>query len=322
METMKTMKTLTTMTTLTTPKTLTTLKTISLSFILFLSATAFAASEAPDTLMMVDTPSKVIITESPEGTMLNVTDSVSGSQKTYIVEYASGSKVSTSQSTNRSVFKIPLLDGGEFANKCGKRGSGWTMSIDGVCVGLTNALGQTGGGGLQWSKSFEISWLSCLNVGYDTTNWRIYLGLGFDWRNYKSTLNGQWLVPSASKGVEWGSAPEGAVVRSTNLKVFSLQMPLMYVWAVPKSSLKFKGGPILCFNTHSSIKGSYDDEAGNRCEYITENFKRNPVTLDLFGSFTYHNAIGVYVRYSPMKVLKDPSPINFTPFTVGVGFFI
>lgn len=310
------------MKTKTTMKTQITLKTIILSSLLPLFSTALASSEAPDTLMMVDTPSKVVITESPDGTMLNVTDSAAGTQKTFIVEYTSGAKVSTSQSINRSVFNIPALDGGDFADKYGRPRKGWTLSIDGVCVGLTNALDQTGGGGLQWSKSFEISWLSCLNVGYSTPHCRFYLGLGFDWRNYKSTINSRWLVPSSSKGVEWGSAPEGAVVRSTNLKVFSLQMPLMFVCPIPKTWLKFKGGPILCFNTHSSITGSYDDAAGNRCEFFTKNFRRNPVTLDIFGSFTYHNTIGVYVRYSPMKVLKNSSPINFTPFTVGVGFFI
>lgn len=299
-----------------------TTKTIISFFLLILSSTAFASSEVPDTLMIVDTPSKIVITESPDGTILNVTDSAAGAQKTFIVEYSPGAKVSTAQSTNRSLFQIPVLDGGKTGIKNGHNKGDWTMSIDGVCVGLTNALGQTGGGGLQWSKSFEISWLSCLNIGYTTPNCRFYLGLGFDWRNYKSTLNERWMVASPSKGVEWGSAPEGAVVKSTNLQVFSLQMPFMFVWSIPKTWLKFKGGPILCFNTHSSITGSYDNAAGNRCEFYTDNFKRNPVTLDIFGSFSYHNTIGFYVRYSPMKVLKDPSPINFTPFTIGVGFFI
>lgn len=99
-------------------------------------------------------------------------------------------------------------------------------------------------------------------------------------------------------------------------------MPLLYEWKVPKSRLKLKLGTILNFNTYSSLKGVYDDSAGNRCEFFTKKFERNPTTLDFFGSISYRNALGIYFRYSPMKVLKDPSPINFTPFTIGVGFLI
>lgn len=96
----------------------------------------------------------------------------------------------------------------------------------------------------------------------------------------------------------------------------------MYVWKVPMTAMRLRVGPILNFNTYSSIKGNYEDAAGNRCEYFTKNFDRNPVTVDFFGSISYHDVIGVYVRYSPMKVLKDPSPINFNPFTVGFSFLM
>lgn len=300
-----------------------TIKAIILSAFLPISAISLASEATPDTLMVVDSPSRVVITESPEGTKLQLTDSVSGNQKTLLVEYSSGSKVSTSQSTSSSIiFRLPGMDCGESGDGCIWGKNGWVLAMDGLCVGLNNANGQTGGGGLQWSKSFEISWLSCLNVGYVFSRSRVYIGLGLDWRNYKTTLDGRWLQPSVSKGVEWGTAPEGASVKTSNLKVFSLQMPLMYVWNVPKTAMRLRVGPILNFNTYSSIKGNYDDAAGNRCEYFTKNFDRNPVTVDFFGSISYHDVIGVYVRYSPMKVLKDPSPINFNPFTVGFSFLM
>ena len=274
------------------------------------------AQTSPDTLMSVSNPDKVIITESPAGTRVSVGDGT----ESILIEYPDAASVKTSRSTSKSIFDLTGLPG--CSRKENRRHYGWALSIDGVCIGLTDALGQTGGGGLQWSKSFEISWLSCLNVVYDFSRSRVYLGLGFDWRNYKATAFGQWLEPDGDGGVRWGSAPEGASVRFSRLKVFSLQLPLMYIWAIPKSLLKWRMGPILNFNTYSSIKGVYDDPAGNRCEYFTKNFDRRPVTLDFFTSLSYDNALGVYVRYSPMKVLKDPSPINFTPFTVGVTFFL
>ncbi len=297
-----------------------TFRLLILSSFLTLFFSANASEESPDTLMVVDSPSKVLITESPEGTRIEVIDDDSDIQS-LLVEYTPGSRVKAKRSMSRSIYKIPGLSCDESSYKCACSDR-WVISSDGLCIGLTNALGQTGGGGLQWSKSFEISWLSCLNVGYQFSRSRIYLGLGFDWRNYKATADSKWLVPDGNDGIEWGNASEGAIVRSSRLKVFSLQLPLMYVWSVPKTWLKFKMGPILNFNTYSSLLGVYDNAVGNRCEYFTKNFDRNRVTVDFFGSVTYHNVLGIYVRYSPMKVLKAPSPINFSPLSIGVGFFI
>lgn len=287
-------------------------------FILLNVIPAVKAQLSPDTLLSVSNPDKVIITESPEGTRVSIGDS----SESILIEYPEAASVRTSRATSRSIFSIPGIPCGRRAEDCGCSGKGWFVSADGLCVGLTNALDQTGGGGLQWSKSFEINWLSCFNVGYEFSRSRIYLGLGLDWRNYKATASDRWLVTDGEGGLRWGNAPEGTSVRFSGLKVFSLQLPLMYVWSVPKSYLRLRLGPVLNFNTYSSIKGVYDDAAGNRCEFFSKDFGRNPVTVDFFGSISYHGALGVYVRYSPMKVLKDSSPINFSPFTIGIGFFI
>ncbi|MDE5870794.1 MAG: hypothetical protein K2H22_02460 [Muribaculaceae bacterium] len=275
------------------------------------------AQTTPDTLMSVTDPGRVIITESPEGTRVSVADGA----ESVLIEYPDMAKVSTSR-RSRSIFSIPGIPCGRHKENCCCSGNGWSLSSDGLCIGLTDALGQTGGGGLQWSKSFEIDWLSCINVGYEFSRSRIYFGLGFDWRNYKATAFGRWLEPDGNGGVRWGSAPEGASVRFSRLKVFSLQLPLMYVWRIPKSFLKWRMGPILNFNTYSSVKGVYDDPAGNRCEYFTKDFERRPVTIDFFASLSYHDAVGIYVRYSPMKVLKAASPINFTPLSLGFTFLL
>lgn len=292
------------------------------SFFVLIPMAVNASGEVPDTLMVVDDPSKVIISESPEGTRITVTHNESDSDDYYFVSYAPGAKVKTSRHSSSSMFNIPGLGCMSKNSRCGCCDSRWSVGMDGICVGLNEAHGQTGGGGLQWSKSFEISWLSCINVGYSFSRSHIYLGLGFDWRNYKATADGRWLIPSSSGGLEWGSAPGSARVKYSRLKVFSLQMPLIYEWRIPKSWLKMKLGPILNFNTYSSIKGAYEDEVGNRSVYFRKDFDRNNVTLDLFGSISYHGALGIYVRYSPMKVLKESSPINFTPFTLGFTFLI
>ena len=288
--------------------------------LLLLNILSFAKAQTSvsDTLLYVSNPDRVVITESPEGTRVSISDS----GESVLIAYPDSAKISTYRRSSTLPFDLPFGYGKKGSESCGSSCDGWTVGFDGLCIGLNNALGQTGGGGLQWSKSFEINWLSCLNVGYAFSRSRIYLGLGFDWRNYKATADGHWLQPDGNGGVKWGSAPDGVHVKATQLKVFSLQLPLMYTWNIPKTHLRWRMGPILCFNTYSSIKGIYDDASGNHCEYFTRDFDRTPTTVDFFGSLSYHTFLGIYVRYSPMKVLKTASPINFTPLTLGVAFLL
>lgn len=286
-----------------------------ISLLLLFTALSLKAQTAPtDTLLNITNPEKVVITESSAGTRISLDDG----QESILIEYPDGANVKTSRHTSSSIFKLPGLPCGHRTESCCCNADGWHFSMDGVCIGLTDAIGQTGGGGLQWSKSFEINWLSCLNVGYEFSRSRIYIGLGFDWRNYKATADALWLRPDGNGGMEWGNAPEGALVKASQLKVFSLQLPLMYTWRIPRTYLKWRMGPILNFNTYSSIKGIYNDTAGNRCEYFTKDFDRRPVTVDVFASLSYRTALGLYVRYSPMKVLGDASPINFNPLSLGI----
>lgn len=235
---------------------------------------------------------------------------------TIVTNYDQNARVHTRQSTSHSLLKLPL----DYDHGC-DCGS-WDLSSDGLCVGLTDANEQSGGGGLQWSKSFEISWLSCININYNFSRSRISLGFGFDWRNYKSTLSGRCLGATADGGMSWDLPPADSRVRYTRLKIFSLQLPLFYQWDIPKTSLKFKVGPIACFNTYASLKTIYDDLYGNRCEDFTKTIDQRRFTVDFFGSLSYKGALGVYVRYSPYNVLRDGSPVNFRPLTIGIGFMI
>lgn len=280
----------------------------------FMKATA--QTESADTLLDVATPTRLVITENASGTYIEV---ARGDQlDTVAVAYGAESTVRTSQKTTRSILRFPFSK--DCPEKCGN--SRWDVSMSGVCIGLSDAQDQPAPGGLQWSKSFEICWMSCINVNYTFSRSTLSLGFGFDWRNYKATANGAWLVPTANRGIAWGDAPEGARVRYSRLKTFSLQVPLLYSWSIPKSPLALRMGPIACFNTYASLKGIYDDAAGNRCEYFTKDIDRRPFTVDLFGCLSYRHVISLYVRWSPMKVMQTGSPINFRPLTVGFGFLL
>lgn len=277
------------------------------------------AQEAPDTLLKTDKPSRIVITESSAGSVISVRGIGEDDtfQTTVNTDYPENASVTSTQSVK---YDLPIQLPGIKTNS-----RGWTCFVNGITLGLSNPTGIGGNGGLQWSKSIEVGWLECLAVGYSWGNTSLGLGLGFDWRNYKITTSDRYLTTSPSKGIEWaeaGSLPEGSILKSSRLKVFSLQLPLLFRARIPNSSVRLKIGPIFNFNTHASILTRYTDNYGNDNELFTKDLNQRIFTLDFFGSVSIRGIVGVYVRYSPMKVMNGAEGINFRPLTIGIGIGI
>lgn len=282
---------------------------------LFMPALVSAQVESPDTVCDVEIPSRVTIVENPEGTTVNI-ESLEGTLlESLATPYQPESSVSARKSYKRK--NEWLADGALFgySNSKGKS-SYWGVGMDGICIGLTDAVGQGGRDGFEWSKSFEVCWMNCLKVYYRFSRSCVSLGLGFDWRNYRCTFPGRELAVNGEGGLEWAGPVRKT--KYTRLQVFSLQVPLLYEWRVPKSDLKLKAGPVLCFNTGASAKTSYyDDDAGN-LEVSATGVSQRKVTVDFYGGVTYCGFLGIYVRYSPMRVMKAPG-LNFHPLTLGLS---
>lgn len=274
-----------------------------------------AGIESPDTLLKMDSPSRIVITETHDGSVITVTgtDGENPFHSTIKTDYPDNSSVSSKQSVlNGSIFQLPGTE---------SKRRGWKCYVDGITIGLTDASGQGGDGGLQWSKSIEAGWLSCLSAGYGWENTALTVGLGFDWRNYKITTSDRYLTPSPDKGIQWAPAsslPEGSRLLNSRLKVFSLQLPVLFRASIPRSRVKIKLGPVLNFNTYASLLTNYDDAGGNRVELFTKAIEPRRFTIDFFGSISLSNVVGVYVRYSPMKVMDATDGFNFRPLTIGV----
>lgn len=271
-----------------------------------------------DTMMKIESPVRVVITENSAGLEIDAENKTDGTLTSLTLEYPDNSSVTSRQTTFKDKIK-GILDGN--SSKC--RGcSKFDFVIDGICIGLVNAAGQGQRQGFQWAKSFEISWLECLGAAYSFGYSSLSIGLGFNWRNYKVTTDNLYLVPSYEKGIVWDRAADGIKVKGSRLKVFSLQIPLLFRLHIPKTSLYFKCGPILDFNTYASIKTKFENLEGIGEEFFTKGIKVRPFTVDFFGSISLCRAVGVYVRYSPMKVMDALGSINFRPLSLGVCFGI
>lgn len=277
--------------------------------ILLVSPVAANDVTAPDSVMKIPGPAKVIITEDIDG--LNFDIQNEGESATYRVNYPPTSRVRVTNKSFRAQKTLSLK-----LSECGSSSAG--VSVEGVCLGLTNPCSQPAPGGLQWSKSIEISWLSCINLYYETGRSRFSLGLGFDWRNYKTTTSDKCLTVNREGGLEWSSYPENVDGRFSRLKIFSLQLPALWSYNFPNTDLGLKAGVILDFNTYASVKTGWYNSEGKREHKFSKQLEQNKFTVDFFGSLSLCHMVGIYVRYSPMNVMNIEESINFRPLTLGV----
>ena len=114
--------------------------------------------------------------------------------------------------------------------------------------------------------------------------------------------------------------PAGYEADFSRIKVFSLQIPVMWKYRTKKTT--FGLGPVINFNTYASIKNKYRDADGNKHKDVYKQIHQRPITVDIMGEVSIHNWVSIYAKYSPMSILNSTygDGINFHPVSFGVYF--
>lgn len=288
------------------------MKNFIISLLALLSFTLGArASEPTDTVGSFTGLSTIVITDSPEGLKVTDTDTLTGTSRLiYSRAYSPNSTVTSTQERprNRSLTLIPL-----------KTSSRFGIHTGGLSLGLVNALGQPAGFGLQWEKSFEISWLEILGVYYRTRFVDISLGVGYTWRNFRTTGQNS-LILDNDGNISTIPYPSGVQPKFSSLKTEAVNFPLLF-HIYPNRRLCLTLGPVLNLRTYSSILTKYNAFTDNDCIEMETKVNRGinvrKVSMDLYCSLVYSD-FGLYARYSPQSLLKSPFTPSFQPLSVGV----
>ena len=184
-------------------------------------------------------------------------------------------------------------------------------------IGRNEALGTPNGMDVSVGVSWEIFWTMLqwdykTNKGRDT--WSV--GFGVDWRNYRMTGH-QRFVKDNEGNILLTTYPEGAEPQFSRIKVFSLQVPLLYSHRLArKFSLGI--GPVLNWNTHSSIKTRYKVN-GEKYKDTAKDARVTPFTVDIMGTIRTP-LLDFYVKYSPCHVLNTTFAPKFQSLSFGIYF--
>ncbi|MDE5808135.1 MAG: PorT family protein [Muribaculaceae bacterium] len=169
-------------------------------------------------------------------------------------------------------------------------------------------------------RSGEFAWNFVLGIGWQRGRHALKTGLGLKWSNYVMR-NGRYFRKNPGGEISLEPFEEGAYKTTSALHMFSLQIPLMYALKFGKQrQFSFSFGPVACFNTGGHITTKY--RIGDVSTSIsTGKIGQRPVTMDLLAAISWYK-IGLYARYSPMRVLKSSTGLDFASFSTGFTIYL
>lgn len=288
---------------------------LSLMGIVGVAFVAGAAEEA-DTVIAVEAPSRVIISESQAG--LNVTVVEGDTAYFYGRDYMPDARISTTQRWGGDT-------GSPLSTPVGGRDD---LSIGGFNFGFIHPSGAREWG-IETGKSFEmtieniLAYRRMVPMGGD---WRGYLsvGVGCNWRFYTLSRDTRFLVDDAGD-VGLSPYPEGVHHRSSAIRTFSLQLPVTWTQQFPGKMFGSRPaltlGAILNWNTNACVTSSWDDAAGNKVDATQRGLHQQRFTVDVIAKLRVCPVASLYVRYSPMSIFKNGHGPEVQPLTFGISLF-
>ena len=182
-------------------------------------------------------------------------------------------------------------------------------------IGFVNAPGMPKAGDLNMGNSAEL-WFFFDNEWRPWRNNHVFsFGIGLDWRNYRMEDNYCFRKDAEGMNV-LERLPEGVSPNFSRVKVFSLNFPIRYQYLGRRFG--FSLGPVLNFNSYSSIKTKYKID-GHKYKEKYKNAHPTPITVDFMGT-VLTPIIDFYVKYSPFDVLKSDYGLKFKTLSIGFMF--
>lgn len=278
---------------------------------LALAALPVAAALPEDTVVTVTRPDSVILLQSDSTVHLSIygREDDDTYRFDYDKKFSPEGRVVTHQKTSGLDFTLPFL------RPEGQRGKSY-FSMGGVGFGFVNALGAPEPMNVNMAASYEV-FADLLTYGrYVGPNADLSMGFGINWRNYR--MNGRTRFVMDGNGISLAPYPDGADIDFSRIKVFSLTFPFRYTQHLSRN-FTYSLAAILNVNTYASLKTHYTLD-GEKHHSVFKNIHQTPVTVDFMGQIQFHS-IGLYVKYSPCRMLNTDFGPDFSHLSAGITLF-
>ena len=267
-----------------------------------------------DTTIVVNNAKKITIEKSHN----SMTVKVEGTADNPVYFYSQTMEVDSSAAvitTEKNVdwdFTIP------FINKNNKSRRYYVIEdLSSVGFGMVNAVNAPDGLNVDMGASYELSIDNLFKCSKSLMPYTwISLGAGVSWRNYRMT--GYTRFVKEGNNIVLDNYPEGADIRFSRLKIFSITVPLLINQAIGRK-VALSLGPVININTYGSLKTRYvlNDE---KIKEQSKDIRQNSATIDFMAKLRL-GEIGVYAKYSPSNVLHTEFGPKFNSFSAGICWF-
>ena len=272
------------------------------------------AQTSQDTTIVVNNAKKITIEKSRNSMAVKVEGTADNPDYFYsqTMEVDSSAAVITTEKNADWDFTIPFVN----KNKKSRRYY-MTENLTSVGLGMVNALHAPDDLKVDMGASYELSVDNLLKFRYNllpTTS--VSLGAGVSWRNYRMT--GHTRFVKEGNNIVLDNYPEGADIKFSRLKIFSITVPFMVNQAIGRKAV-LSLGPVVNINTYGSLKTRYvlNDE---KIKEQSKNIRQNSATIDFMAKLRL-GKIGIYAKYSPSDVLNTAFGPEFNSFSTGVCWF-
>lgn len=184
-----------------------------------------------------------------------------------------------------------------------------------LAFGFTNPTGVDKRVDFSTFRSWEIWWVPVLYEHHfdKLKQHSIELGLGVDWRNYRTTDQVHFYKNNEGRA-DVMEAPASEDLKFSRIKVTSVTASLVYNCHFSKN-FGIGLGPVLNWNFHSSVKTKYKED-GKTCSVAEKKVGHRPFTVDFMG-LVHLKPFSLYVKYSPNDVIKDGG-VEFRSLSFGI----
>ena len=272
------------------------------------------AQTSQDTTIVVNNAKKITLEKSRNSMAVKVEGTADNPDYFYsqTMEVDSSAAVITTEKNADWDFTIPFVN----KNKKSRRYY-MTENLTSVGFGMVNALHAPDDLKVDMGASYELSVDNLLKFRYNllpTTS--VSLGAGMSWRNYRMT--GHTRFVKEGNNIVLDNYPEGADIKFSRLKIFSITVPFMVNQAIGRKAV-LSLGPVVNINTYGSLKTRYvlNDE---KIKEQSKNIRQNSATIDFMAKLRL-GKIGIYAKYSPSDVLNTAFGPEFNSFSTGVCWF-
>ena len=209
-------------------------------------------------------------------------------------------------------------------NHRGNKGKHRIFGSVGVYGGFLQPLGAPQWMHTDMAASNEIGFELEVCRWYNRTRKQHFsFGVDLDWRNYRAKGRQRFVQDEAGNLVMSVYPTEASRTYSSRIKTFSVGIPLRYTFILPKH-WRADVAAVVRFNTFATAESYYDvpDAALQVKHHVKESYShlhQQPVSVDLKARIHWR-WLGVYVSYSPCKVLNADYGPKFSPLSVGASF--